>query len=319
MPEAPIPPYRRHLNAAGDLVTPYAAIRAGFVAQALEKNRRGSPFVQQARDLKAAAERAGNPHALLEMPDIQAGLLTAAAVSDKALKHLQAEDHRAAIRNLIENFLLPAGVDFVEELVYRFLLTRGDTLGGSMRNYTGAIAQHRLSAALLARFRNQGAPFLWRQENGTWARPPEDDAAVALLMRGISWMVENQPRTLVYNVTLSLVGRKNIDLCLLRLAPNALNPAAYRIPGNFVALGELKGGIDPAGADEHWKTAHSALNRINAGFAGTAIQSLFIGAAIVDDMANEIWGMLQAGTLHSAANLTNDDQLTSIVQWLTTI
>ena len=35
----------------------------------------------------------------------------------------------------------------------------------------------------------------------------------------------------------------------------------------FVALGELKGGLDPAGADEHWKTANSALGRIRKGFA----------------------------------------------------
>ena len=63
--------------------------------------------------------------------------------------------------------------------------------------------------------------------------------------------------------------------------------------GVLLALGELKGGIDPAGADEHWKTARTALQRINDGFAGTGIQTLFIGAAIVADMANEIWAMLQ--------------------------
>jgi hypothetical protein len=31
-------------------------------------------------------------------------------------------------------------------------------------------------------------------------------------------------------------------------------------------LGELKGGIDPAGADEHWKTARTALQRIDDAF-----------------------------------------------------
>lgn len=321
MPEAPLPPYRRHLNAAGDLVTPYAATRAGFVAQALEKNRRGSPFIQQARDLKLDTTLfAETPLDLLRMPGIQAALLVAAGVSDKALPYLNDEDRRAAILNLIENFLAPAGDDFVEELVYRFLLTRGDTLGGSMRNYGGAIAQHRLSGALLARMRNQGPAFLWRQENRTWAQPSEDDAAAALVMRGISWMVGNEPRTLVYNLTVPVVT-KNIDLCLFRLTPGGLNPAAYRVAQNYVALGELKGGIDPAGADEHWKTARTALQRINDGFArsGVPVQALFIGAAIVADMANEIWGMLQANRLHNAANLTNDDQLSSIVQWLTTI
>jgi hypothetical protein len=44
-------PFQKHLKSAADLITPYPATRAGFVAQALEKNRRGTPFIQQARDL----------------------------------------------------------------------------------------------------------------------------------------------------------------------------------------------------------------------------------------------------------------------------
>ena len=38
-------PYRQHLTSSDDLITPYEAIRAGFVALALEKNRRATPFV----------------------------------------------------------------------------------------------------------------------------------------------------------------------------------------------------------------------------------------------------------------------------------
>lgn len=314
-------PYRQHLNAAADLITPYAATRAGFVAQALEKNRRGTPFIQQARDLKAAAQRAANPAALLEMPQIQAGLLTAAGVSDKAEGHLQPEDQRAAIVNLIENFLLPAGDDFVEELVYRFLLTRGDSLGGAMRNYTGAVAQQRLSAALLARLRNQGANFQWRRDDGVWAAAPHDDAAAALVMRGIHWVNQGeQPRTLVYNLTVPLI-RKNIDLCLFNIQPAQLDRNAYRVAQNYLALGELKGGIDPAGADEHWKTACKALERINSGFkkSRVAVHTFFIGGAIVTDMANEIWQMLRRRKLENAANLTSEDQLASIVRWLTAL
>jgi hypothetical protein len=310
--------YRQHLNSAADLITPYEAIRAGFVAQALEKNRRGTPFIQQARDLRAAAQRAANPAALLNMPHIQAGLLTAAGVSEKAEQHLQPEDRRAAIVNLIENFLLPAGNAFVEELVYRFLLTRGDSLGGAMRNYTGAVARQRLSAAILARLRNEGAFFKWRGDGRVWADAPQDDAAAALVMNGIHWISRQRPRTLVYNLTVPQV-RKNIDLCLLNVRPAELNQQAQATAKNYLALGELKGGIDPAGADEHWKTARTTLNRINTGFAaqGHHVHTFFIGAAIVNDMANEIWQMLEGKTLENAANLTNDNQLASIVRWLT--
>jgi len=31
-------------------------------------------------------------------------------------------------------------------------------------------------------------------------------------------------------------------------------------------MGELKGGIDPAGADEHWKTANKALDKMRKPF-----------------------------------------------------
>jgi type II restriction enzyme len=65
----------------------------------------------------------------------------------------------------------------------------------------------------------------------------------------------------------------------------------------YVALGELKGGIDPAGADEHWKTARSALDRIKKAFekVGQQPRRFFIGAAIEKEMAIEIWHDLEAG------------------------
>jgi hypothetical protein len=47
-------PYRQHLASSNDLETTYEAIRAGFVALALETNRRATPFVAQGRALKAA-------------------------------------------------------------------------------------------------------------------------------------------------------------------------------------------------------------------------------------------------------------------------
>jgi hypothetical protein len=49
---------------------------------------------------------------------------------------------------LIRNFIEPAGANFVEELVFRLLLTRGDTLGGSMRNVGGALAQRKPTRAI---------------------------------------------------------------------------------------------------------------------------------------------------------------------------
>jgi len=84
--------YRSHLNSSDDLVTTYEATRAGFVALALEKNRRAIPYVAEARALQKAASSAKTPADLLKIKGIELGLLTAAGVSDKALKYLLAPD-----------------------------------------------------------------------------------------------------------------------------------------------------------------------------------------------------------------------------------
>lgn len=160
------PPYRRHLNSSDDLVTSYEATRAGFVALALEKNRRATPYVAEARALQAAASQARTPANLRTLPGIEASLLAAAGLSDKALVHLQSEDKRMAIDGLIENFLEPAGEKFVEELVFRFLLTRGDTLGGSMRNIGGVLAQRKLTRAIIAVLRIAGISYKFNYNRG---------------------------------------------------------------------------------------------------------------------------------------------------------
>ncbi len=110
-------PYRRHLQSSDDLVTTYEATRAGFVSLALEKNRRATPHIAEARALQAAASSAKTPHDLKKATGIEAGLLTAAGLSDKSLVHLLPQDKTEAIDGLIKNFLEPAGTQFVEELV----------------------------------------------------------------------------------------------------------------------------------------------------------------------------------------------------------
>jgi hypothetical protein len=136
-------------------------------------------------------------------------------------------------------------------------------------------------------------------------------------LRGLSWQTGAQTRTLIYNLLVPLV-KNNVDLCLFKGRPETITREALDQPQLYLALGELKGGIDPAGADEHWKTARSALNRIRAAFArqGYQPQTFFIGAAIEQKMAAEIWDELQDGTLSNAANLTDDQQIAFVSSWL---
>lgn len=313
-----IKPYLMHLKSGNDLVTSYEATRAGFVALALEKNRRSTPYVNEARALFEAASPAKKPKDLLKIGAIRAGLLTAAGLSDKARGHLLAADETAALNGLIKNFLEPAGPKFVEELVYRFLLIRGDTLGGSMRNIGGALAQSSLSRTIISTLNLSGTDYRWMDsKTKKWVRKAGDEPEIEYSLRALSWETAGKPRTLVFNFTVPFI-ENNVDMCLFNESPNALSENRGTRLSSYIALGELKGGIDPAGADEHWKTAVAALNRIRKAFSKklTRPAIFFIGAAIEKKMAGEIWTDLKSGTLDNAANLTVPKQLTSISRWL---
>ncbi len=314
-----IKPYRQHLDKSDDLVTTYEAVRAGFVALALEKNRRATPFVEQARALQSAASKAKKPADLTEIEGIQPALLTAAGVSDKAARHLFQEDKAEAIQGLIKNFLEPAGAKFIEELIFRFLLTRRDTLGGSMRNIGGALAQRKLTRAIISTLRLAAIPYKWlHSSTNTWVSMTDNDADIELYLRGLSWKnAKGKSRTMIYNLTVPLV-QSNIDLCLFNCDCGEFSTETCKANKLYIAFGELKGGIDPAGADEHWKTARTALTRIQKAFSAIKLspRTFFIGAAIEKRMAGEIWSQLKGGTLHNAANLTNDNHIASISRWL---
>lgn len=313
--------YIQHLSCSADLITPNEEIRSGFVTLALERNRQATPFVEQARALKVFAMQAKTPAELLQIDEIRPALLTAAGFSDKAVGHTDEVHHTKAIELLIENFLEPAGTEFVEELIYRFLLTRGDSLGGAMRNIAGKLAERKISRAIISALTLTETTFQWLNTvSNTWITGKRGEPDIELNVKALSWVRNGATRTLVYNRTIPLV-RKNIDMCLLNCDPDEIKPATLRVPEKFIAFGELKGGIDPAGADEHWKTAQTALTRIRAAFAVENLLPFlfFIGAVIVDNMAQEIWRHLEDKTLINAANLTDADQVASLSNWLVSL
>jgi hypothetical protein len=309
-----------HISNAQALVTPYENTRAGFVQMALEKSRRATPFVLEARDLAEQLKHIASPTKLLEGgTNIRGALLTAAGVSDKAAEHFDDETKRQALHKFIEEYLVPTGISFREELIYRFLLTRGDSLGGAMRNVVGVLAHRRFINMLAARLCNSDHIFSHRSGQAkTWTRQSRDSVlANPDEIKFISWQKIDKRRVLAFNQTIPAVGN-NIDISLLDCSPESFSRTVYADKSSFVALGELKGGIDPAGADEHWKTANSALGRIRAGFARSKHRPalFFVGAAIEQSMAKEIWAQIQKGQLGNAANLTNDQHLSSLCDWL---
>ncbi|MBC8232524.1 restriction endonuclease [bacterium] len=318
--------YTNHLNSAADLVTSYEETRAGFLALALEKNREATPFVEETKILKELVSKVNSADDLIENAEIMPSLLTAAGISEKAERHLTEQDKKEAIKGLIDKFLLPVGESFRDELIFRYLLIRGDTLGGKMRNLGGILAERKVTRALIATLSVLRKPFCWFEKDTLqWIRGRKNNPNIELHIKGLYWKNEQEYRLLIYNLTVPFVGSrgKNVDLCLFYAKPieyksRGSGESCHRTPNSYLALGELKGGIDPAGADEHWKTANTALERIREAFSNKGFQpkTFFIAAAIENAMANEIYTQLSTGTINNAANLTVDAQLSSICKWL---
>jgi type II restriction enzyme len=310
--------FRDHLSKSSDLVTTYNETRAGFISIALEKNRRATPYVEEARALQLRLKATKTPNDLIGFSDIRIGLIAAAGISDKAAGHLGEEGCNDAIKEFVENFLIPAGEKFREELVFRYLLTKGDSLGGSMRNIVGALAQKKLNSSLLAALRLNKKPHKWLHESSKCWISSEESIADSENARGLFWVNKNsQNRILYYNITVPIV-KNNIDIILLDNSYEKSLKEVISLPANFIALGELKGGIDPAGADEHWKTAKTAIDRIVTAFKkkkqNPAI--FYVGAAIETKMATEIWNNLKKNYIANAGNLTKPDHITSLAEWL---
>lgn len=310
-----------NIKCAEDLVTSHEQTRAGFIEAALAKNYKAKPYVEQAKTLKSLASRASAPVELLKIPEIQNCLLAASGLSDKSLKYFTEEDKKEAIKKLISEFLEPAGETFIDELVYRFLLIKGDSLDGSMRNYVELIAQVKLIRKVLSLLSMQKISFMIlfkddKKKNKWQSFDYEHIFDKADEVIAIQWSNKQGNRILFFNATIPLV-KNNIDICLYQGGMEDFNSGnIVKEDDKAILLGELKGGIDPAGADEHWKTGNSALERIREAFARYSIKTSFIAAAIEKKMATEIYAQLQDGTLQYAANLTVDGQLTAYCNWM---
>lgn len=311
------------IHEAKDLVTSHEQTRAGFIEAALEKNRKAQPYIEAARTLKTMASEVDTPAQLLDRGDIIPSLLTASGLSDKSLQYFTEEDKILAVRQLIEQFLDPAGRYWVDELVYRYLLIKGDSLGGSMRNYVGAVAKIKVTRKVLSVLQAMGISYYIltkdKKARNQWDDMEyEEDYENAENICAISWQYNNKDKILFFDSKIPIVN-KNIDICLYKGGPAAYD--AGRIvnnPDEAIMFGELKGGIDPAGADEHWKTANTALERIRAAFHNN-IKTSFVGAAIENNMAAEIWEQLTTHILNNAANLTVEEQFTDYCKWIVTL
>ncbi|MCM1511616.1 MAG: hypothetical protein NC112_00630 [Oxalobacter formigenes] len=304
---------------AESLVTSRAETRKGFIDFALEKNRRAQSYIDEAKALRYFASKAASPDDLLVIPEIRSALLTASGLSDKAIAYFDESAKTKAINEMIEEFLKPVGDEFIDEVVFRFLLIKGDSLGGSMRNVIGSLAQKKLVRNFLSVLNLFDIEYFWLSNKGkVWRNRPSDDFGIEGDIKAISWNCGKGNRTLDFNMKIRAVD-KNVDICLFSCSHDSYaNGKIIEETSRHLMFGELKGGIDPAGADEHWKTANTALERIRNAYSRKEryIMTSFVGAAIEKSMAEEIFSQLSSHRLNMAANLTKDNQMYEYCNWI---
>ncbi|QWE27919.1 AvaI/BsoBI family type II restriction endonuclease [Polynucleobacter sp. AM-7D1] len=310
------------INSSKDLETTHAATRSGFLEMALRKNREAAPYLDEARALHAIAQQYNGPEKLAKDPKVRGPLSEASGISSKANSYLSEKDIDEIIKEFITKFLAPAGEKFADEIVYRFLLAKGDSLGGRMRNIAGAIAGEKFTRFLIANLRNSQIDFEYLlKDSSRWQKASKVTQDDLISIKMIRWTnINGSGRQIIYNTKVPIVD-KNIDITMFKKFVPITKPELKTFlasANNYLALGELKGGIDPAGADEHWKTANTALQRIRNSFnkAGNPVKTFFVGGAIEASMAQEIFNQVQKLELSKAANLTNEDQLAALCGWL---
>ena len=291
--------WRNYITGSADLITVPVQTREGFLELAEVKFQKASSFIAEALEFSTTISKIENVGDLLQNEAISSQLLAASGFSDKAVMHITPEDKE----RVIAAFVRKLGDDpnkerIATELIFRFLLTRGETLGGKMRNIGGQIAKDKLLQKIISVISDNDSINL-----------KEHDSILA-------WENKLGERTCIFDKKVPQSG-SNVDIVLLNCMPVDIGTALQN-DEKYIALGELKGGVDPAGADEHWKTAVAALTRIREGFENSSSppKTFFIGAAIEQRMANEIFRMLAEENLDFAANITVDNQFSELCKWL---
>jgi len=289
----------KFIKAAADLQTKHRAICEGFLEQALQKTEKAEPFIKEARNFYDVLKKVKSVEELLSSPKYRDDLTYACGFSDKAKSQLTEAELNGVIKKVLTRIHKEVGSDFREDILYRYLLTKGDALGGSMRNLTGSSAGTKLTKKIIERLTGSKKKIqIVKSKTGKVQR--------------VIW----NGRILLFDVTPHLVG-KNIDVILIKSGDvDTPEKELLADKSNYLAFGELKGGIDPAGADEHWKTANTALGRIRTAFGRSTPALFFVGAAIEVSMSKEIFKQLKNGKLTYAANLNEDQQVNDLVNWL---
>lgn len=291
----------RGIMRVSDLVSTAEDTAKAFALQALRKTDLATYYLDAADTFEFKLSRLGNLNDIVNNEDIRGELLTSVGISDKAKKYFTSETAKSYLEEIVKKIDSQSPENLKVDLVNRFLLTSGDSMGGRSRNLIGREGGERLIQFVKEALEGKKIHY-------------EVSSNAQEKTTAITW----QGRIMLFDVKPSWIG-KNIDVILLRDSKDAGSPEVRENPEMFLACGEIKGGADPAGSDEHWKTARSALDRISAAFKEEYAKPpklFFAGLSIVPGVAKEIVEHLDNGKLNKAANLARSRQVADLAEWL---
>lgn len=203
----------------------------------------------------------------------------------------------------------------------------GDSLGGVWRNEIGRLAYVEVLTPLIVHLHAQGylAYLVYRtkgrivHEDADADIPQKTDQRIEISPAlSQELLLEQLAMLKAERVVYREVGLHNGYQLLLnrhvtwqrpdgereRIGPDMLAQSAE---ADHPWAGELKGGADPAGSDEHWKTATRAFDRVLLACERTnraAPKLSFLATIIVERVAREAAERIHQGTLTSVYNLT---------------
>lgn len=285
----------KSVKKASDLVTSKQATIEGFSWQANEKVERADTYLSHADYFLKNAANITNVEDVRRDSTLTDFFIAACMLSKKSLSHLSIETQNEIINKLVD-FKKFTDLEYLRSLERRYFLTSGDSLGGTMRNVVGQSAQDKLTEAIVARLEALG-------------KSPERIISKSNKTVAVKWA----DRRVIFDKKPKFID-KSVDIIVLK--GNSAENGDLEVPDDYVCCGELKGGIDPAGADEHWKTAKTALERIASSFESRGLNKpslVFLGAAIETAMSEEIFALLNSEWLTGAANINYADQFSEIV------
>ena len=205
----------------------------------------------------------------------------------------------------------------------------GDTVGGGWRNEVGRLAYFAVVTPLLRHLHSLGIlesvtyklkGAVIQDEDGV---PPQEEVSLSVAQLTPEELEERitefEKGRVVYKELELANGNRLLLNCQitwldengqeLKIGPDLISTDDTEFV-QYMPLfwaGELKGAADPAGSDEHWKTATQAFNRILLACEKTGREQpplSFMATILVNRVAREAQGWLDQGKLTSVYNLT---------------